>query len=165
MRRATLPLLLCALTLTACTTQRVSNERDALAVVHLGQALDSRRYSIDIQTMYPRRGGGRTVSYGFSLTVKGDTLVSYLPYFGRAYSLPYGGGKGLNFTERIGSYHEQLTPKGSRHIELQTRNDEDNYLFTIDIQANGRAYIHLQPHQRESISYDGEVNLDHDKLP
>lgn len=165
MRLATLPLAICALVLTCCTTKATLSEQAALTAVRVGEVLDRRHYAIDIQTMYPRRGGGRTVSYGFSLTVKGDTLESYLPFFGRAYSLPYGGGKGLNFTERIASYHEQLTAKGVRHIELQARNEEDNYLFTLDIQPNGHAYIHLQPHQRESISYDGEVSLDHDKQP
>lgn len=60
-------------------------------------ALQERNFKIGVLMMYPPRGGARNVAYGYSLEVRNDSLISYLPYFGRAYDVPYGGGKGLNF--------------------------------------------------------------------
>ncbi len=69
----------------------------------------------------------------------------------------YGGGKGLNFSERIGSYRESLVKNGRRHIEINVKNDEDSYLYVIDVFDNGHSDIEVQAQQCERISYSGEM--------
>ena len=103
------------------------------------------------------RGVSKSVSYGYSVEVRNDSLISYLPYFGRAYSVPYGGGKGLNFAERIGSYKEFQEKSGKRHIEIGLKNEEDTYLYTIVVFDNGKSSIDVQSRQRESISFSGDM--------
>ena len=103
------------------------------------------------------RGVSKSVSYGYSVEVRNDSLISYLPYFGRAYSVPYGGGKGLNFTERIGSYKEFQEKSGKRHIEIGLKNEEDTYLYTIVVFDNGKSSIDVQSRQRERISFSGDM--------
>ena len=120
-------------------------------------ALTEKRYKIMVERMYSMRGGSKNVSSNYSVEVRNDSLFSYLPYFGRAFQVPYGGGKGLNFTERIGSYRESQGKHGQRHIEIDVRNDEDTYLYTIDVYDNGNSDIEVQPRQRERISYSGEM--------
>ena len=73
--------------------------------------------------------------------------------------MPYGGGKGLNFSERIGSYQEGRKSNGRRCIEIGVRNDEDTYLYTIEVFENGSSTIRVQSRQRESISYSGEMTF------
>ena len=96
-------------TLSGCATAEERAARAAEQALKVKTALTQRRYKIDVNRMYPMNGNSRNVSYGYSVEVRNDTLISYLPYFGRAYNVPYGGGKGLNFSERIGSYHETRT--------------------------------------------------------
>lgn len=74
-------------------------EKAARKAALVEKALADRHYTIDVQMMYPQQGPARNVSGDYSLEVRGDTLISSLPYFGRAYLVPYGGGKGLNFSE------------------------------------------------------------------
>ncbi len=146
---------------TACASKEERAAQMAERTQQVEAALQKQHYKIDIQTMTPRQGGSRQVSYGFSLQVKGDTLVSYLPYFGRAYSVPYAGtGKGLNFTERIREYAVERARKGQTLIRLRVQNEEDNYLFTILVFDSGEADIDLQPRERESIRYSGELSFD-----
>ena len=109
--------------------------------------------------MYPMRGSSKNVSYGYSVEVRNDTLISYLPYFGRAYNVPYGGGKGLNFSERIDSYQETQQPKGERVIDIELKNEEDTYHYTIKVFDNGNSSIDVQSRQREPISYSGEIDF------
>ena len=103
------------------------------------------------------QGASRSVSYGYSVTVKNDSLFSYLPYFGRAYDVPYGGGKGLSFDAPIGHYHEIQSNNGSRQIDIELKNEEDNYTYHITVFDNGSSSIDVQARKRERISYNGEI--------
>ena len=120
-------------------------------------ALDKRAYKISINRMFPMQGASRSVSYGYSVTVKNDSLFSYLPYFGRAYDVPYGGGKGLSFDAPIGHYHEIQSNNGSRQIDIELKNEEDNYTYYITVFDNGSSSIDVQARKRERISYNGEI--------
>lgn len=144
-------------TLEGCATAEERAARAAEQAARVKVALTEKRYKIMVERMYPMRGGSKNVSSNYSVEVRNDSLFSYLPYFGRAYQVPYGGGKGLNFTERIGSYRESQGKHGQRHIEIDVRNDEDTYLYTIDVYDNGNSDIEVQSRQRERISYSGEM--------
>ena len=143
--------------LSGCATSEERAARAAEQAAKVKSALTERNYKISVDRMYPMRGSSKTVSYGYSVEVRNDSLISYLPYFGRAYSVPYGGGKGLNFSERIGSYEEALLKNGKHHIEIGVTNEEDTYLYTIDVFDNGSSTIAVQSRQRESISYSGKI--------
>ena len=143
--------------LSGCATSEERAARAAEQAAKVKTALTERNYKISIDRMYPMKGSSKSVSYGYSVEVRNDSLISYLPYFGRAYNVPYGGGKGLNFSERIGSYEEALMKNGKHHIEIGVTNEEDTYLYTIDVFDNGNSTIAVQSRQREPISYAGRI--------
>jgi hypothetical protein len=139
---------------------KISEEKAAQMAelsANVTNALNNRDFKIAIDRMYPMRGSSRHVSFGYSVEVRNDTLISYLPYFGRAYNVPYGGGKGLNFTAPISSYQEFMKRNGQRHIEIGVTNDEDTYFYTIEVFNNGSSSIDVQARQRERISYSGDI--------
>ena len=109
--------------------------------------------------MHPMKGPSKAVSYGYSVEVRNDSLISYLPYFGRAYNVPYGGGKGLNFSAPIESYREGVGKNGKRHIEIGLTNDEDTYLYVLDVFDNGSSSVSVSARQREQISYTGDMEF------
>jgi hypothetical protein len=145
--------------LMACGTLTAAQQAErALAVEN---ALQSRHYTVDVQMMYPNRGVGRNVTSNYSLEVKGDTLVSYLPYFGRAYSVPYGGGKALNFTAPIKRYQSAKGSKGRTLVDLVIDNEEDVITYHIEVFDNGQTTIDVIAREREPISYSGELVWQH----
>ena len=148
------------LTLLGCATTAEQVAQKAEKAKKVAAALADRHFTVEVQRMHPLRGRAVNVSYGYELTVKGDTLVSYLPYFGRAYNVPLGGGKGLNFTNRIDTYHTWQPKAGLTHIEISTTNEEDTYQYSLDIFDNGSTSISVQMRQREWISYDGNVEVE-----
>ena len=145
--------------LIGCATSEEKAAQMAELSVNVTNALNSLDYKISIDRMYPMRGGSKHVSYGYSVEVRNDSLFSYLPYFGRAYNVPYGGGKGLNFSAPIGSYQEYMKRNGQRHIEIGVTNDEDTYLYTIEVFDNGSSSVEVRGRQRERISYSGHLDL------
>ena len=145
--------------LNGCATSEEKAAQMAELSANVTNALNNRDYKIAIDRMYPMRGSSKHVSFGYSVEVRNDSLFSYLPYFGRAYNVPYGGGKGLNFTAPIGSYQEFMKRNGQRHIEIGVTNEEDTYLYTIEVFDNGSSSVDVWARQRERISYSGNLDF------
>lgn len=152
-------MLLCICACSSLTSAERA-ERDAKIAQPVEKALTERQYKVEIHMMYPRRGKAVNVTPDYSLQVKGDTLVSYLPYFGRAYNVPYGGGKGLNFTAPIKEYQAVKGGKGNTKILIRVDSEEDIVTYTLDVFPNGNTSIDVSARERESISYSGELDIE-----
>ena len=125
------------------------------------QQLDARKFEVEIEYMSPLRGPGRSVvGSSYSLTVDGDTINSHLPYQGTAYSVPYGGGKVLNFEDEIDSYTVVPDKADRRTVEIKTDNDEDVIVFRLTVFDSGKADLQVRCQNREAISYSGQLKLE-----
>ena len=124
------------------------------------EALEARRYHIDVNYMTPMRGRARALTDNYSLTVRGDSVLSYLPYVGQAYSVPYGGGKALNFDARIQTYEMKDGKKGRKEIRFTTTNDEDSCTYQLTVYPDGGTQIRVLPTRRQSISFNGEMDTE-----
>lgn len=155
-------LLAALFSLPACGISAQTPEEKEADAQTIRKMLDKRSYQIDVNYMIPQRGEAQSVS-SFSLTVDGSTIVSQLPYAGQAWSIPYGGGKGLNFKGKIDSYEDKGSLKDGRTIVLGVKNDEDSYVYTLNVYDNGTVYIHVACHNRDSISFNGYICLESPK--
>ncbi len=105
--------------------------------------------------------GGRSVSLNrdYSVELRGDSIISHLPFYGRAYRIPYGGGDGLSFESTIKEYKIKEGKKGSIEVRFSSRTREDTFDFTITIYPNGSANIVVTSNNRQSMSYHAELEL------
>lgn len=124
------------------------------------QKIESKQFTIDVNRMVPMTGRSRSLTSDYSLKLKGDSVVSYLPYSGEAYSIPYGGGKGLDFEAPIKDYSLTWGKKGVAVIKFNARTNEDNFSFRIQLFDNGSSSIQISPVNRQSITFYG--NLDYE---
>lgn len=160
-------LLITTLILIGCATtaedgvKLTKAEKKAQQIAKVTKMLDERYYKIDIRTMHPFRYPSKQVTSTYSLEIHGDSIISYLPYLGRAYRVPYGGGKALNFTALIDEYREGMVKDDLRRIEIWTHNEEDNYLYVVEVFKTGSASINVSSQNREHIHYTGEIDVDH----
>jgi len=109
---------------------------------------------IDISYMMPQRYSAKAVT-NFSLCLRGDTLVSYLPYMGRAYQPTFGNTNGLDFTGPVSDKSVTKGRKGKTTIKFHCKNNAVSYDFKIEVYPKGGAYIHLIPSNADAISYRG----------
>ena len=136
---------------------QTKKERKEQKAKEIKEMIDEQRFTIDVDRALPM--GGRTVNLTtpYSFEMRGDSAISYLPYFGRAYSLPYGGGDGLRFEESITDYQSTFEKKGTARIKFVARTKEDTFRFDVQVFSNGSAIISVTPTNRQSITYQGEV--------
>ena len=127
------------------------------------QLIVSENYKIDVNTAMPMRGRNITLSSPYSLEIRNDSVFSYLPYYGRAYSVPYGGGSGLIFNAPLKEYTMDLDKKGNAVIKFSARSPEDFFEFSAIVFSNGTASIDVIMQNRQSISYRGELDTENKK--
>lgn len=139
------------------TNKELREQQQQLRSKYVVESVTNKHFTLNISQMYPMQGASKVVTSDFFLQLKGDTLVSYLPYFGRAYAIPYGGGKGLSFTDKVRDYQSERKKEDKMNISFTIVNDEDTYLYYIDIYDNGKANIRVIPRERDRISYDAEM--------
>ncbi len=144
-----------AMTLPAQAQSR--EEKKAGRAEAVAKALDARTFKVGVDYMIPRRGKSRALTSPYSVEVRGDSICSCLPYVGRGFNVPYGGGQGLNFSAAISQYEDEEGKKGRRLITIKVRSDEDSYTYRLTVYPDGQASLNVQPTERESISYRGEL--------
>ena len=143
----------------SCGTTAKSSEKAAEQAAMVKNVLANRHYKIDVNFMYPLRGSARSLTSEYSVEVRNDSLISHLPYFGEARNLPYGGGQGLNFAERINSYNEYQKKLDEFVIEIGVKNSEDIFVYTINVFDNGKSSIDVRSRQRDPISFNGDMRF------
>ena len=124
------------------------------------EIVDSGRIKIDVDRAVPMAGRSVNLSCPNSLEIHGDSILSYLPYFGRAYSAPYGGGEGLTFKEVATEKEQTSEKKGSSEIKFRVKTKEDVYMFRVEVYPNGSVTINVTPVNKQAITFYGDVALD-----
>jgi len=93
------------------------------------------------------------------LRIKNDSAFAYLPYFGVAYSAPYGSSEGgIKFAEPMNDY--VITPNKKSNgwdIRFKIRSKEDVYEIFMNIFNNGSALFSVTSQKRDMISFSGEI--------
>lgn len=139
-------------------TRKVVSEADAAAAHHIDQMLAQRLYKVDFTRAYPASAPSFALNWPYFISVIEGRVESFLPYFGRAYSLPYGGGEGLRFDAPITSYAERMGRRGQREITFTARTGEDSYEFLLTVWPLGESTLSVMPRNRQSISFGGQID-------
>lgn len=105
----------------------------------------------------PLGGGSIQLSYTFEAEVKGDSIFSYLPFYGVAYHVEYGGrNSAFDFSLPIENYEMEEEDKGYQ-ITLEVKNKMDYITYSLFISEMGYATLNVTSTNRQAISYYGRI--------
>jgi hypothetical protein len=120
--------------------------------------LDSRRYVFYAESVNPSSGRQRFLTSEYKVTVLKDSVISDLPYFGRAYTAPVGTTDGgIKFTSVDFDYTITPGKKGRWDINIKPKDGQDVQNMTFTIYDNGKAYLNVNSNNRQSISFNGHI--------
>ena len=117
--------------------------------------LDPRHVEVDVRYMEPLRWSPRSVSYGYSLTIVGDSVYVHLPYMGVVHQHDMEN-DGLNFEKPLQAMQVTRGKKGRAILSFSCRKGFIDYYFKLTLYPNGKAYLRLMPSNADAVSYDGE---------
>lgn len=124
----------------------------------IATAIENKEYVFKVRSIMPATGGTRQVNSNYDFTVNDDTLISYLPYFGRAYSAQIGGGNDpLNFTSNDFTYKVTEGKKGGWMIEIKPKDARDIQVMNLSLSKNGYGTLYVNQQNRQAISYSGRI--------
>lgn len=120
--------------------------------------LESKEFVFNATHALPMGGGSKYLNYSYDVEIKGDTISSYLPFFGVAYRLDYGGrNAAFHFTEPAEEYTMENEENGYR-IEFEIDKGMDNLNFNFHISELGYATLNVISTNRQAISYYGRID-------
>lgn len=99
----------------------------------------------------------------YDFVVKGDTLISHLPFYGRAYSAPYGSSESpLSFISTNFTYKSEVksTKKAVKTVvKIDAKSDKGgkNYDATLEIFSNGSASLVIQSNDIVRMTFYGDI--------
>ena len=122
--------------------------------------VDSQHYVFVPQTASPQRGGLKHLDGSYDIVISKDSIKSYLPYYGTAYSgVEYGSTTSpLEFVSTKFNYTS--TPKKKNDgwdITIETKDQTDSKKLMFSIFDNGNTGLIVTTSNRSQISFNGDI--------
>jgi hypothetical protein len=119
--------------------------------------VNGKQFIFEAQSLVPLKGSTRTLTPGYTMKVKPDTIASDLPYVGRAFTAVYGStDRGMKFTATKFEYTVKEKKKGWT-ININTKEVSGSPRIIISVFDNGNARVVITSTDRESITYNGII--------
>jgi len=119
--------------------------------------VESQHYTFIAQYANPLGGGHRYLTSDYDLRIRKDSLIAYLPYFGRAYfDVPYNANDGgIKFTSTKFTYTATAKKKGGWDVVIKP--SDAKYIETINLYISADGYTNAQftITNKSAISFDG----------
>ena len=111
----------------------------------------------------PGSTGGGSINLsgsGYELRVTTDSLVAYLPYYGRSYTPRMGSSddSGIKFNAKKFSYTLSERKKGGWLISLKTKDLKENYSMTLTVTTTGYGSLTVNNNNQQPITFSGYLS-------
>lgn len=135
---------------------QAQNKEDKEAKVK--DMVTAQNYVFKAQTAIPSSGQTRQLTTDFDMRISKDSIISYLPYFGRAYTAPVNPSEGpLNFTSTKFDYKVTERKKGGWEVIITPKDHQDTQQMALSIFENGSAALTVTSNNRQSIAFNGYI--------
>ncbi|MES2278220.1 MAG: DUF4251 domain-containing protein [Bacteroidota bacterium] len=137
--------------------QTTRKEKNAAKEAIVRKALEDKNFTFTAQSVSPMRGGTVNLTSEYDVRVVQDSIISYLPYYGRAYVAPMDPNEnGMQFTSTKFSYVS--TPKKFGYeIVIKPTDTKDVRQMTLNVSVNGYGTLNVTNMNRDPISFYGYV--------
>lgn len=144
-----------AVLIAGCTTTRHDQK---LTPIQLQSLVKKQRFLFTAESVSPLRGNIKILTTPYDVTLKKDTLVCFLPYFGRAYQAPISQTDvGVKFTSTKFEYSVMPGKKDSWEVKIVPKDNTDIRQMNFDIFNDGSASLDILSNFRDAISYRGHI--------
>jgi hypothetical protein len=139
--------------------QSSKQRKEAVKEAYVGHLVDTAYFRFKAEWVLPLGGRSRYLTSDYyDLTVSRDTIVAYLPYFGRAYSAPMDPSQnGIQFTSKDFIYTTTPRKKGGWNISIKFNDAGDVKQMELTVTTDGNASLQVTSVNRQSISFNGHI--------
>ena len=132
-------------------------ERQEKRMEEVKNLVENRTFAFIPTHAMPLGGGSIQLSYTFEAEVRGDSIFSYLPFYGVAYHVNYGGrNSAFDFSLPLENYEMEKDGNGYR-IKLEVKNKMDYITYSLFVSELGYATLNVTSTNRQAISFYGRI--------
>jgi hypothetical protein len=137
--------------------QTANKDKKAGKTEAIRHKIESKHYTFIANYVSPMRGGQKQLTSLYDLRVTPDSVISFLPYFGRAYfDIPYNPtDAGIKFTSTKFDYKVANKKNGGWEITISPKDVKNLERMILYISSDGYASMSVSSVNRDFISYDG----------
>ena len=144
--------------LLACLFLCTSIHAQELDKGQVQNAVQAKEFVFKAQTVMPMNGATRQLTTEYDVKFLGDSIISYLPYFGRAYNTSYGSQDGgINFISTKFEYNAKTGKKGAWEISIKPKDAKEIQEMNFTISENGSTSLRITSTNRQPISFYGQI--------
>ncbi|AHF14889.1 DUF4251 domain-containing protein [Niabella soli] len=161
-----LPLLVVILFAAACASQKKAGNSTA----RMAAMMDDQRYTFVAQSVQPTEdarynvrnlfpGGSNLyqLTSRYDLKITRDSVIAYLPFFGRAYTAPVDPTKGgIQFTSTKFNYKKTIR-KGNYEIQIDLKDNNEVRSLYLTASPSGYASLRIINLNKTPIAYTGII--------
>lgn len=135
--------------------KRMQKEKEMFELIESGHF---RFLAISAKSNLGNLGNFNNLGTNYDLIFDSLKLKAFLPYYGRAYSVPYGGSGGVKFNliaekiEKVWNEKKKLFT-----INTEVADSQDSYLIYLTAGVGGYADLQISFRNRQMISYYGTI--------
>jgi len=134
--------------------QDIREDRDS----QVKELIVSKHFVFSAESVLPSNGRLRILNSGEQMDLNGDTLITDLPFFGRAYTAPVNPAEGgFHFTSTDFEYIVKERKRGGWDVSIKPRDNSDVRQLSLNVSPGGAASLQVTSNNREFISFNGHV--------
>ncbi|WP_231490995.1 DUF4251 domain-containing protein [Pedobacter sp. Leaf170] len=141
------------------TTAKIIKEQNYTFNAQTALPLASNDVNQVLRSLPGAMGGGTINLIGsqYDLRVTKDSVVAYLPFYGRAFNAPYNPSEGgIKFKSKDFNYKLTKNKKGSYTVNIRTNDvKQENYQLTLTVSQNGYGNLVVFSNNKQSINFQG----------
>ncbi|RXK85917.1 DUF4251 domain-containing protein [Filimonas effusa] len=151
-----LPLVLVLLLSAGCgSTRQNGNGTQSNTTAAL---VNNNNFLFRAQTATPLNGRIINLTFEYEVKVSKDTIVAFLPYFGRAFTAPMDPSQGgIKFTSTKFSQKLQQRRRGGWELVVKPEDVPDIQILNFTITTNGYTTLQVTSTNKQPISFYGTI--------
>jgi hypothetical protein len=142
------------------TAQNKKSEKQAAKAAAIKQMIESKDFTFEANYAYPSYGIQRYLTPSYDLRVTKDTVVSFLPFMGVAYSsagFNSGDDNGIKFTSTDFTYTSQEKKNGTFYVVIKPKDARNASQLALTISPTGSADLTVLSTYREQMRFTGII--------
>lgn len=134
----------------------ITGRASAQAKSSVEDMVQAKDFLFKAQTALPTGGSTRQLTSDFDITLNGDSLVSVLPYFGRAFVAPMTNENPLRFTSTDFDYGVKKK-KNRWEVTIRPKDQREVRQLYLVVGEDGYGNLQVISNNRQPISYYGYI--------
>jgi hypothetical protein len=132
--------------------EKKAQQREEIKII-----VESKTFVFKANTANPMRGRTVNLTSDYDVKITRDSIFSYLPFFGVAYSASYGGTDSPMIFNHPFETIDFETTKNGYLAKVSVKNGNDRLEYSFHISVTGSTSLNVSSLNRQSISYNGNI--------